>query len=147
MFSLAIGLLRWRTSRARVRRKAKKLVRLNDDAALFRALDLAREAEAAADWLQARFWHAVARETARILQRRAILASIMCPPRIVAEDPDIPRAPEAARSDLHRDPTSTNPVPHIRLVHPAPAGASTPDSHEALRRGARRGLRPSPYRR
>jgi hypothetical protein len=143
MFSFAIGLLRWRTSRARVRRKAQKLLRLNDDAALFRALDLAREAEAAADWLQARFWHAVARETARMLQRRAILASIMCPPRIVAEDPDVPRAPEAARSDPHSDPSSTNPVPHIRLVHPVPAEASTSDSPEAPRRG----LRPSPYRR
>ena len=116
MFSYVLNALRWRTSRGRVRRNADVLLRRHGDAALFRALDLLRQAERHADRRQVLFWQAVAHEAAHQVRRRAILETIMCPTP-PEPNPQIP--PVAAEMTTAIPARGGN--GRIRLVHPAPA--------------------------
>lgn len=120
---------RWRRSPHRVAARAGWLVAEQGDAALFRAYELACQAQANTDLPQARFWEAVAREAGRQSRRRTLLAAIMQPlPRRPAGPEE---CPAAAGPPLYYDALPM----HLRLVKSCIPATAQPHPHHVAEAG------------
>ncbi len=74
------GWIKWRVTRARVRKSAVELLELFGEQAFFACHEEAWRAQGEGDQWKARYKRHVCAEIAREMQRRAIVRSIMAPP-------------------------------------------------------------------
>lgn len=91
---------RWRATRSRVNAAARRLLDAHGDRAFFESHEAAWRAAGDGRRAEARFHRAVAVEIARALQRRAILAAIMAPPKAAGPVPGVANPAPARRMVL-----------------------------------------------